>query len=382
MKINNRLNNIPEFELGKTNKIKTEIIKDKKDIINLTVGDPELPVDKSILEGMIESFYKKGFNNYPPYDGIIELKHGIIDYYKDIFGVKLKEDEVLILIGSKEGISNLIPAVCDLGEYVIIPKPSYPVYEGSSKLWGVVPYKLTLKEKDGYLPDIKLIPKEIVLKSKLFIINYPNNPTGAIANKDFYKDIVEFCYKNNIVLCNDGAYNEIIRTKDNPLSLLQFDYEKKCIEFGTFSKIYNMTGFRIAYAVGNSEVLKAMLKIKMNMDSGQFIPIQMAALNAIKLGREYINSTREVYIERINIAENLLRKHNISFFKNEGTFYIWCKVPKDYTTDEFCDELLKKSGIMVTPGYIFGNLFYGYFRIALTKDKSVIENALNKLNIY
>jgi LL-diaminopimelate aminotransferase len=382
MKINNRLNNIPEYELSKIKSIKEELIKKGEEIIDFGVGDPDLPVDNSIIAEMIRSFDKNGFNNYPPYDGIKELKQGIIEYYRETFGVNLNMNEVLILIGSKEGINNLMPAVCDLGDYVIIPKPSYPVYEATTKLWGVIPYKLPLKENDDYLPNIKLIPQEIISRSKLFIINYPNNPTGAIANEAFYKEIIKFCYNNEIILCNDGAYNEIIRSGEKPLSVLQFDYKKNCIEFGTFSKIYNMTGFRIGYIVGNSQVIKAILKIKTNVDSGQFMPIQYAALKAIKLDRNYVNSIRYIYDRRIALAEDILSKHNINFYKNSGTFYLWCKVPKDYTTNEFCEELLKKSGIIVTPGYAFGNLSYGHFRISLTKDDKIIEKGLNKLDIY
>ncbi|WP_027623401.1 aminotransferase class I/II-fold pyridoxal phosphate-dependent enzyme [Clostridium lundense] len=382
MKINNRLNNIPEYELGKIKNIKDELIKKGEEIIDFGVGDPDLPVNNSILEELVKSFKEAGFNNYPPYDGIMRLKKGIIEYYKETFGVNLNMDEVLVLIGSKEGISNLIPAVCDLEDYVIIPKPSYPVYEAASRLWGAIPYKLSLKEKDGYLPDINLIPNEIITKSKLFVINYPNNPTGAVANEKFYKEIINFCYKNNILLCNDGAYNEILRSGEKPLSLLQFDYKKLCVEFGTFSKIYNMTGFRIGYIVGNSQVIKGILKIKTNVDSGQFIPIQHAAAQALKLDRNYINSVREIYDRRIALAEEILTKHNISFFKNKGTFYLWCKVPKNYTTDEFCEDLLKRSGLIVTPGYIFSNLSYGYFRISLTKDEKIIEKGLNKLATY
>lgn len=382
MKINNRLNNIPEYELGKIKNIKDELIKRGEEIIDFGVGDPDLPVNNSILEELVKSFKEAGFNNYPPYDGIMKLKNGIIEYYKETFGVNLNMNEVLVLIGSKEGISNLIPAVCDLEDYVIIPKPSYPVYEAAGRLWGAIPYKLALKEKDGYLPDINLIPNEIIAKSKLFIINYPNNPTGAVANEEFYKEIINFCYKNNILLCNDGAYNEILRSGEKPLSLLQFDYKKLCVEFGTFSKIYNMTGFRIGYIVGNSEVIKGILKIKTNVDSGQFTPIQHAAAQALKLDRNYINSVRKIYDRRIALAEEILTKHNISFFKNKGTFYLWCKVPKNYTTDEFCEDLLKKSGLIVTPGYVFSNLSYGYFRISLTKDEKIIEKGLNRLGTY
>lgn len=380
LKINNRLNSLPEYQLGKLDKIKENLLSQGKEVLDLGVGDPDLLTDKTIIEGLKQSLTYKGYNNYPPYAGIKELKDGIIKYYKDVYGVTLDREEVLVLIGSKEGISNLIPALCDEGDYAIIPKPSYPVYDLSAKLWGAVSYKIPLKEKHEYLPDLSAIPNEIVNKSKIFLINYPNNPTGAAANPYFFKEIIEFCYKNNIVLCNDGAYNEIIRGTEAPLSLLQFDYQKKFIEFGSFSKMFSMAGFRLGYVVGNREVLNAILKIKMNMDSGQFVPIQWAGVEALKLGRDYVNAVRKIYDERIELAENKLKECNIKFFKSKGTFYIWATVPKGYTTDEFCEELLSKCGIIVTPGYMFGNLCHGYFRMSLTKDKIELEKGLSKLN--
>ncbi|WP_243108697.1 aminotransferase class I/II-fold pyridoxal phosphate-dependent enzyme [Clostridium rectalis] len=382
MKTNNRLSTIPEYELNKLDSIKNHMIKDNKRILDLGIGDPDLAVEDSIIKELIDSCQIPRFNNYSPYEGIKELKKEVINYYKKTFEVNLKENQVLILIGSKEGLSNIIPAVCDVGDYVIIPKPSYPIYELTSRLWGTIPYKIPLKIKNNYLPNIGEIPKEIVYKSKLFIINYPNNPTGALANEDFYKEIVEFSYKNNIVVCNDGAYNEILRGTKYPLSLMQLDKKKNCVEFGTFSKIYNMTGFRLGYVVGNSDVLDSILKIKMNMDSSQFIPIQRAGIKALNLSRGYINKIRNIYDNRIEITQNLLQKHNIGFSKSEGTFYIWCNVPEGYTTDEFCIELLKNYGIIVTPGYVFGNLSYGHFRIAVTKDIKLIEKAFDNLQIY
>ncbi|WP_097025555.1 aminotransferase class I/II-fold pyridoxal phosphate-dependent enzyme [Clostridium peptidivorans] len=380
LKINNRLISLPEYQLGKLDKIKENLLSQGKEVLDLGVGDPDLLTDNTIIEGLKKSLTYKGYNNYPPYAGIKELKDGIIKYYKDVFGVTLDREEVLVLIGSKEGISNLIPALCDTGDYAIIPKPSYPVYDLAAKLWGAVSYKIPLKEKDEYLPDLSAIPNEIINKSKMFLINYPNNPTGAVANPYFFKEIIEFCYKNNIVLCNDGAYNEIIRGTEAPLSLLQFDYQKKFIEFGSFSKIFSMSGFRLGYVVGNREVLNAILKIKMNMDSGQFVPVQWAGVEALKLGRDYVNGVRKIYDERIELAENKLKECDIKFFKSKGAFYIWATVPKQYTTDEFCEELLNKCGIIVTPGYVFGNLCHGYFRMSLTKDKMELEKGLSKLN--
>ncbi len=379
MKINNRLSNVNEYHFKKIDDIKNEVFLTGKKIIDLSIGDPDLAVHPKITDALIEGLKGERYNNYPPYEGIIDLKKAVIKYYNQVYSVSLNLDEVIILIGSKEGISNIIPAVCDIGDCVIVPEPAYPVYSICSKLWGCIPYTIPLKQNNGYMPNLDTIPEEIVNKCKLFFINYPNNPTGATANSEFYKRIIKFSYDNNIVLCNDSAYNEIIKTDEKPISLMQHDMKRQCVEFGTLSKTYNMTGFRIGYAVGNAKVINALLKIKSNCDSGQFIPVQKAAIAALNLERDYVYNLRKIYDERREVAKSVLLQKNISFFDTESTFYLWCRTPKNYTTNEFCEELLINHGIVVTPGNVFGKLGYDYFRIALTKDKLIIEEALKSL---
>lgn len=382
MIFNNRLNNVPEYHFRKLETIKKDALKSGKKLIDLSVGDPDLPVEKQIIQALIEGLNLKNFNKYSPYEGIEELKKAVAKYYEEVFSVKLKSDEIIILIGSKEGINNIIPAVCDIGDYVIVPTPSYPVYETCCHLWGVNTYSVELLEENSYLPKLSSIPQEILNRSKMMVLNYPNNPTGAVAHSEFYREVIKFCSKKDIVLYNDGAYNEIIKENEAPLSILQFDEKKQCIEFGTFSKIYNMTGFRIGYAVGNSHIIKALLKVKSNVDSGQFIPIQYAAIEALKLSRDYVNKVRKTYDDRKRAAKNILKEHNLNFFDGKGTFYIWCKTPNKFTTEQFCEELLNKYDIVVTPGGAFGSVGKEYFRISLTQDIDEIINALSKLQIY
>lgn len=382
MKLNNRLSNIKEYHFKLIDDIKETLVSQGKEITDLGIGDPDIEVDPYIIEGLMNGLKKAQFNKYPPYDGINELKKGIIKYYREVYSVKLDMEEVLVLIGSKEGISNLIPSVCNIGEYVIAPDLRYPVYEMCSYLWGNNSYKIPLKETNQYLVDLKDIPKNIVSKSGLMILNYPNNPTGAIANREFYEETLKYCIKNEIVLCNDGAYNEIIKENEEPISILQCSDGKKTIEFGTFSKTYNMSGFRIGYAVGNREILKALLKVKSNLDSSQFKPIQYAAINALKLDRSYIQSIRRIYDERREIAHKVLDAKGIEYYKDGRTFYIWCKSPTGYTSEEFCRELIANYGIIVTPGNSFGDFSNKYFRISLTQNKDIIFQGLNKLKEY
>jgi LL-diaminopimelate aminotransferase len=311
MKVNNRLNTLSEYHFQQLDETKKALVKAGKTLTDLSIGDPDLPVESNILGGLIKGLSVKDYNKYPPYDGIEELKKSIIKYYEEIYSVKLNLDEVLILIGSKEGINNSIPAICGIGDYSILPNPAYPVYKTCCHLWGVNSFEIPLLQSNNYLPRLSDIPYNVAEKSSLFLINYPNNPTGAVANESFYKEAVDFCGKHDIILANDGAYNEIIYPKEKPISLLQFDEKKQCIEFGTFSKIYNMTGFRLGYAVGSSKVIKALLKVKSNVDSGQFIPIQYSAMEALRLSREYVDDIRKVYMERRIQAEKVLEEYNI-----------------------------------------------------------------------
>lgn len=380
--INNRLSKIKEYHFKTLEKIKEEVAYKGYEVIDLGIGDPDLKVHESIIQGMLEGLKIDGYNNYPPYDGIVSLKKEIIKYYREVFSINLTLDEIIILIGSKEGISNLIPAICDIGDYIIIPDPAYPVYESCSYLWGCTPYKVVLEEKNNYQMDLSVIPDKIIINSKLMIINYPNNPTGAIADEYFYKNTVDYCSQNNIILCNDGAYNEIIKENENPISLLQYGKGKNVIEFGSFSKSFNMTGFRVGFAVGHREIIRSLLKVKSNVDSSQFKPIQHAAINALNINREYIKSIRKIYDDRRIITENILKEKNIQFYNQSRTFYLWCKVPMGYTTEEFCSELLLNNRIMVTPGNAFGDSGEGYFRISLTKDKDQIIKYLKSLKVY
>lgn len=382
MKINNRLSGIEEYHFKKIEDLKNKLIKEGKHILDLSIGDPDLPINKAITDEVLKSFNINGFNKYPPYEGIKELKEKIIKYYDEHFNVKLEENEVLILIGSKEGINNIIPAVCDIGDFIIVPNPCYQVYVTSPILWGVNTYKLPITNVNNYLPQLNKIPENISKKSKMFIINYPNNPTGAEGNDVFFKDIIKFCLDRDIVLVNDSAYIEIVSENKKPISLLQFDKTKKVVEIGTFSKTFNMTGFRIGYAVGNSKVLKELLKVKSNVDSGQFLPIQYAAIKALEIMELEAHKNRKIYDARREKAKSILKSKNIEYYNSNATFYIWCKVPKGYTTTEFYEKLIWNYGIVTTPGYSFGNLGNGYFRLSLTKDLKDIDKYLSKIEEF
>ncbi|MFA9399407.1 MAG: aminotransferase class I/II-fold pyridoxal phosphate-dependent enzyme [Clostridiaceae bacterium] len=379
MKINNRLNRIGEYGFKNLQKIKNDLLDKGMTIYDFGVGDPDLNININIIEALQDALKYDKFNKYPPYEGILDLKKEIRNYYRNLYDVDLDLDEILITLGAKEALAYIIPALCDDDDNIIITNPGYPVYENASKIWGVNPFKCPIKEHRNYLPNLKNICEEILKSSKAFIVNYPNNPTGACANFDFFNEFRSLCNKYDIIAINDGAYNEITKV---PISILQGDKDKKSVEIGSFSKIFNMTGFRLGYVVGNKYVIKSLLKIKANLDSGVFSPIQHSGITALKLGDKYMESIFNIYTTRKTILKSILNKKGIKYFDGEGTFYLWCLTPLNYTTDEFCQELLNNYGIIVTPGYVFGYLGYGYFRISLTLEKELIEKSFSKLKNY
>ncbi|GAA0176965.1 aminotransferase class I/II-fold pyridoxal phosphate-dependent enzyme [Clostridium sediminicola] len=380
--ISNRTLKIEEYCFESINKIKKEKLIKGEEILDLGIGDPDLPVHENIINKLINALKFQGFNKYPPYEGIKELKKEIIKYYNEVFNVNLQMDEVLVLIGSKEGIGHLLPVVCDYGDELIITEPKYPPYERCSKLWNIKCNKIRLLEKNNYLLNLNSISKEVKDKSKLMILNYPNNPTGAVANEYFYKEVIKYCKKNNILLCNDGAYNEIVDINTIPQSILSYDNSKTCIEIGTFSKTFNMTGFRIGYIVGNRKIINGLLKVKSSFDSGQFVPIQYAAIEALKLPKSYIEKNRLIYYNRKVAVKEILSKKGIHYFNSKGTFYIWCSTPEGYTDKQICEEFINENGIIVTPGSAFGEKYNHFFRIALACKKELIVGAMERIQEY
>jgi LL-diaminopimelate aminotransferase len=378
----NRVDDIEEYCFEVINKIKCEKIQKGDSVLDLGIGDPDLYPHKSIQEELIRALNQKGYNKYPPYEGIEELKMEIIKYYDKIYSVKLSLDEVLILIGSKEGISHALPVICDAGEEIIITEPKYPPYESSASLWGIKCNKVRLHEKNNFLLDLSDITNKVSMNSKLMILNYPNNPTGAVANEYFYKQVIRFCKKNSILLCNDGAYNEIVSSNVKPNSILSYDEEKYCFEFGTFSKTFSMTGFRIGFVVGNKNFIKGLLKIKTSFDSGQFTPIQYAAIAALKVPRSYINNNMNIYEKRKNVVKKIFKEKNIRYFNGKGTFYLWCHTPMGYNDRTFAQEMLEKYSVIITPGSSFGKYYDNYFRISITSDEETIKRVLGSIREY
>lgn len=381
IKVAERLKQLPPYLFLEIDKAKRKAKSEGWDIIDLGIGDPDQPTPKHIIEKLSQSALDPQTHKYAMDQGIPLFRKAIADWNKKRFGIELNpETEILPLIGSKEGIAHLPLAFINKGDYSLIPDPCYPPYKGGTILAGGRPYLMPLLESNSFLPDLKRIPLSVRKKAKLLYINYPNNPTGRIAEKDFYREIVEFALKNNIIVVSDLAYSEMSYDGYKPSSFLEVEGAKEVgIEFHSLSKTYNMTGWRVGFAYGNITLVSALAKVKSNIDSGIWTAIQLAGTAALEGPQEYIENTRALYQER---RDALIKGLNSIGWKAEppkATFYVWFKVPKKTNSMEFAAAILKKAGIVVTPGVGFGKYGEGYIRMALTVSKERIEEAVQRL---
>jgi len=312
---------------------------------------------------------------------MLSFRQAVADWYKKRFNVSLNpKTEILSLIGSKEGIGHIPLAFINPGDVVLVATPGYPVYPVATLFAGGKTYFMPLLEENNYLPDLKAIPKNILKKAKLMFINYPNNPTAACADRSFYKELVNFAVENNILICHDAAYSEIYYDDEKPLSFLQIPGAKNVgIEFHSLSKTYNMTGWRIGFAVGNKEAVAGLGKIKTNLDSGIFQAIQEAGIEALHTDEKVLKEIRSVYQERRDILYEGLTKFGIQVNKPKATFYLWARCPKGFSSIDFTLHLLNKAGVLTTPGNGFGTPGEGYIRFALTVSVERIKEAVERI---
>lgn len=382
MKVVNRLNKVPKYIFSKLDAIKNDYIKKGIKVIDLSIGDPDVETPDFIVDFFTEALKYPNYHKYPPYEGIEELRIAIANYYKRRFNVELDyNEEVAVLIGSKEGIAHTFLALTDTDDYVIIPDPAYPVYRAAANIAGCNISTLPLNAANNYLPNLNNIYDEIKRKAKFLIVNYPNNPTGAVANKIFFDELVKFGKENDLIVANDAAYSEILDVGQAPLSILQSEGAKDvAIEFGSLSKTFSMTGWRVGYVVGNKEAIKRIVALKSNFDSGQFIPIQRAAALALDFLDIYTDFINEIYNERRQIVVDALKNKKLNVFDSRGTFYVWFKIPDNYKSEEFCSYVLEKANVIITPGNAFGDRGEGYARISLTSKKSEIIEAMKNIS--
>lgn len=375
-----RIEHLPPYLFASIDRMKQDAIKKGTDLIDLSIGDPDIPTPSNVVNAMKKAVENPVNHRYPSYEGMLSFREAVANWYKKRFAVKLDpRTEVLSLIGSKEGIGHIPLAFVNSGDIVLVPSPGYPVYSTGTLFAGGKSYIMPLKEEKGFLPDFDKIPEKIFLKTKLIFINYPNNPTSAIAPAKFYKEVIKIALKYNIIVCHDASYTEIYYDK-KPLSFMQIPGAKDVgIEFHSLSKTYNMTGWRIGFAIGNREVLAGLGKVKTNLDSGVFQAIQEAAIVALDMDNGILSTIRKTYRERRDILYNGLKKLGMHLIKPEATFYIWAKVPSHFASMDFVTHILNKAGVLATPGNGFGEAGEGYVRFALTASVDRIEEAVERI---
>ncbi|MDR1434371.1 LL-diaminopimelate aminotransferase [Candidatus Endomicrobiellum devescovinae] len=382
IRYNEKLKKLPPYLFIEIDRKKKEAIDRGADIISLGVGDPDMPTPEHIIKSMQEAVAKPFNHQYPFGAGLLSYRKAVVDWYKNRFNVDLHTDEVCALIGSKEGIGHIHLGFINPGDIVLIPEPGYPVYNTGTIFTDGIPYFMPLLERNGFLPDLSSIPQDVIKKAKLIFINYPNNPTAAVAPKEFYVKLIEFAKKNNIIVAADAAYSEIYYDEnDKPSSFLEFPGAKEVgVEFHSLSKTYNMTGWRIGWVCGNKDIVAGIAKVKDNYDSGVFQAIQEAAITALSSSQKCVEDARKIYKERKDVLVEGLKKIGWEVSLPKASFYVWAKVPKGYTSSQVVSKLLEDASIVCTPGNGMGKSGEGYVRFALTVGVPRIKEALERIS--
>ena len=381
MKLSNRVENLPPYLFVEISRKIVERKARGEDVVSFGIGDPDMPTPAHIIERLCKEAHVPANHRYPESEGLPELRKTIANWYQRRFGVSLDpEKEVAPLIGSKEGIAHIALCLLNVGDTALMTDPGYPVYAIGTNLAGGIPYYLPISPKNNFLPDLDNIPTTILEKTKILWLNYPNNPTGAVADLNFFNKAVEFAKKHDICICHDGPYSEVAFDGYAPVSFLQAEGAKDIgIEFHSLSKTYNMTGWRIGMAVGNAKVINALKIMKSNIDSGIPQAIQYAAIEALNGPQNCIKEHNDIYQRRRDLIVDTLNKMGLEAKLPKASLYIWAKVPTGYTSVEFTNDLLDKVGVVVTPGVGYGSNGEGYIRLSLTIPDALLLKGLSRM---
>jgi LL-diaminopimelate aminotransferase len=376
-----RIKTLPPYLFAAIDKMKQEAVARGVDIINLGIGDPDLPTPMPIIESLSKAAKDPKHHQYPSYEGMLSFRKAVAGWYKRRFNVTLDPaNEVLTLIGSKEGIGHIHLAFVDPGDLVLVPSPGYPVYPVGTGFSGGTSHIMPLTKANGFLPDLRAIPKDVAKKAKLMWLNSPNNPTSVVMTKDYFKRVVEFAQENHVIVCHDAAYSEVYYDGRRPASFMEVEGAKDVgVEFHSLSKTYNMTGWRIGFAVGNKDVLGGLGKVKSNLDSGCFEAVQEAGITALSLDDSVTDGLRKTYQGRRDILIPGLKNLGLEVDPPPAAFYVWVTVPKGYTSTSFTAHLLEKAGIVTTPGNGFGAPGEGYIRMTLCTSKERLAEAVERI---
>jgi len=373
-----RMSNLPPYLFARIDEMKTQQQKKGTDIIDLGVGDPDLPTPDHIVASLCEAAQNPENHHYPSYAGMPEYRSAVADWYQQRFGVSLDpQKEVIALMGSKDGIAHIAEAFVDPGDYVLAPSPGYPVYRTGTLFAEGRVHEMPLTEKNNFVLVLEEIPEKVLKSAKLMFINYPNNPTAAVAPDGFYREVVDFASDHGIVVVSDNAYSEIAYDGYRAPSFLEIRGAMEVgIEMHSLSKTYNMTGWRIGMAVGNEEILAGLGRVKTNVDSGVFNAVQRAAITALSGPQDCVKNACAIYQERRDVLVAGLRSLGFQVAAPQATFYVWMPVQDCMA---FAAKLLSETGIVVTPGVGFGPNGEGYVRFALTRPVARINEAVERM---
>jgi LL-diaminopimelate aminotransferase len=376
-----RIDQIPPYLFAEIDKKKAEMRQKGMDLIDLGIGDPDLPTPRPIIDRLKKAAEDPKNHRYPSYEGMIEFRTAVAQWYERRFGVRIDPGtEVLSLIGSKEGIAHIPLAFVNPGDLVLIPSPGYPVYRVATLFAGGIPHFLPLHKENGFLPNLLDVPRETAEKAKMLFINYPNNPTSAVAERSFFEEVVAFAQRYSLIVCHDAAYSELAFDGYRPLSFLEIDGAKEVgIEFHSLSKTFNMTGWRIGFAVGHGDIVSGLGQVKTNIDSGLFQAIQEAGVEALNHLDTPLPEIIQIYEKRRDVMVEGLREIGLEVDRPKATFYLWIQIPRGYTSTQFAALLLEQGGIVATPGNGFGEAGEGYIRMALTVDEMRLKEAIERI---
>ena len=384
MELANRLSKLPPYLFVEINRKIAELRAEGKDVVNFGIGDPDLPTPAHIIERICTAAHDPANHRYPETDGLTELRAAIADWYGRRFGVELDPaKEVLPLIGSKEGIGHMALCFVDPGDLALIPDPGYPPYSLGTILAGGEPYPMPLTEENDFLPDFETIPDDVADKAKLMWLNYPNNPTGAIADLDFFEKAVRFAQQHSLAICHDAPYTEVAFDGYRPPSLMQVPGARRIgVEFHSLSKTYHMTGWRIGMVVGNPGMVNALFSVKSNLDSGVPQAIQYAAVEGLRGSQEHIAERNAIFQHRRDRLVKVLSDIGLKTRMPKATFYVWAGIPQGYTSMDFAKTLLDELAIAVTPGTGYGKGGEGYIRFSLTIPDDRLQEGVNRLSSW
>ena len=381
MKFSRRINQLKPYPFVEISRIIAEKRARGEDVVTFGIGDPDIPTPDHIVQRLVSASYHLPNHRYPETDSLPELRRAVAQWYENRFGVKFDPDkEVLPLIGAKEGIGHIALAMLDPGDLALVPDPAYPVYAVGTMFAGAESYVMPLEEKNGWLPDLEAIPPEVARLAKVMWLNYPNNPTAAVATREDFGRAVQFAQRYEIAVLHDVAYSEVTFDGYRCASFMEVEGAREVgIEFHSLSKSFNMTGWRVGMAMGNADIIRGLLKIKENLDSGIPQAIQEMAMEALLGPQDCIHENNVIYQRRRDKVVAVLRDIGLEVELPKASLYVWAKVPPGYTSAEFAARLLEDNSIVVTPGSSYGAHGEGYIRLSLTTPDERVDTGLQRL---